>query len=150
MFVCLLLVALRVHCRVAAWQRTEAGLFRRCQWTVLSSGLPKATGCHVHDNRGDESGGKGTTSASAGKQVRFSLVAYYCFTDLISVVSMLLVQRRVVVPPELGYGKREMGEIPVCLRCNSVFFKKKLASSCIEVIRLIPCLCSLILLLRWI
>jgi hypothetical protein len=37
---------------------------------------------------------------------------YYYTTNSIFVV-LLVMQRRVIVPPELGYGKRGMSEIPV-------------------------------------
>lgn len=73
MLACLLLVALRVHRWVAAWERTQAGFRGQRQRAVLGAGGSEAARRHVHHNRGDEGGGKGKSSNSAS----LPLVYYY-------------------------------------------------------------------------
>lgn len=114
----ILLKAIWIQGGSSARKGKEAWICRQPKWSILCTSSTKTSTSHVHNSWRNASGWKGDRNTPLDfvlvRHLMFLLAnnAFHLFSYSYFSLEWWL-QRTVIVPPEKGYGKKGMNEIPV-------------------------------------
>lgn len=114
----ILLKAIWIQGGSSARKGKEAWICRQPKWSILCTSSTKTSTSHVHNSWRNASGWKGDRNTPFDfvlvRHLMFLLAknAFHLFSYSYFSLEWWL-QRTVIVPPEKGYGKKGMNEIPV-------------------------------------